>query len=61
MSTLKEQMSIIGKKATIRMGGLTVQVKILDYKNSYGNDRWLVTPVAGEDEVWVEQIKIDKN
>ena len=29
----------------------------LDFKQSYGNDRWLVEPVAGSGRAWVETIK----
>ncbi len=56
--TLKDQLETIGKKAIIRLGGLDVEVTIEDYKNSYGNDRWLVKPVAGSGAIWVEQIEL---
>jgi len=51
----KEKMFEIGKKGLIFAGGFKVEVEILDYKNSYGKDRWLVKPVAGSGEVWTEQ------
>lgn len=57
--TYKDQAKTIGKKGTIRVGKtLVVDVKILDYKHSYGRDRWLITPVVGTGEAWVEDVKI---
>jgi hypothetical protein len=55
---MKEQLKLIGKKATIWAGGLKVNVKILDFKSSYGHDRYKVTPVSGEGEVWVEKVTV---
>ena len=54
MTTLKEQMKNIGKKGTLYVGGLQINVKIIDFKKAYGNDRWLVTPVSGSGEAWTE-------
>lgn len=47
---------VLGKIATIALGGLWVDVVVKDYKFVYGRDRWLVTPVAGSREVWVEEL-----
>jgi hypothetical protein len=55
-----ENAKLIGQIATIVLGGLTVEVEVLDYKNSYGKDRWLVKPVAGAGQVWVEKISTKK-
>ena len=48
-------MEIMGTTQEVLLGGLTVKVKVLDYKQSYGKDRWLITPVEGSGEVWVEK------
>lgn len=48
----------IGKKGNIITGGFRINVKVLDFKTSYGKDRWLVTPLSGEGEVWTEQSPI---
>lgn len=56
--TYKDNAKTIGKKATIKTSGLKINVKILDYKNSYGRDRWLVTPQSGEGQVWVEVVAL---
>lgn len=55
-----EKASIIGKVGSVFLGGLVVYVKVLDYKNSYGKDRWQVTPVEGEGKIWVESVSINK-
>lgn len=57
--TLKDQMQYMGKKATIHVGGLKIQVIITDYKTSYGKDRWLVKPVSGSGEVWIESVTLE--
>lgn len=54
---MKEKLSQIGKAAQIKMeNGLYVDVIIKDYKNAYGNDTWLVSPIAGNGEAWVRNI-----
>lgn len=54
----KEIANYIGKQGWIEFGKLMVDVEILDYKRSYGRDRWLVTPVSGSGQVWVENVKL---
>jgi len=51
----KDKVAKVGSRGTIFVGGFKIQVEIVDYKQSYGHDRWLVTPIAGEGEVWTEQ------
>lgn len=48
----------VNKEAFIRLGGLIVFVTITDVKLSYGRERYLVTPNAGEGEVWVEAVSL---
>ena len=58
--TYKKKGKAIGKRATIRTtlpAGLTIEVDVLDYKFSYGNDRWLIRPVAGSGQAWVQKIE----
>lgn len=55
MYMLKEKIAIIGTEQDIPLGMLMVKVTVLDYKQSYGKDRWLVTPVSGDGQVWVEK------
>lgn len=59
--SIKDKVAVIGTVKTIAMGGasfdgkgLLVEVTVLDYKTSWGKDRWLVTPVAGSGQIWVE-------
>lgn len=56
-TTLAEAMKTIGKEGTISVAsGLTINVRVLDFKNSYGKDRWLVEPVSGTGKIWVETV-----
>ncbi len=54
--SLKTKLVHIDKPATIKCGDLTIDVILRDFKQSYGNDRWLVEPVAGSGRAWVETI-----
>lgn len=52
--SLKDKMNVIGTIRSLLLGGLIVEVKVLDYKVSWGKERWLVSPVSGSGETWVE-------
>ena len=54
--SLKSKLAQIDKRATTKIGDLTIEVIVRDFKQSYGNDRWLVEPVAGSGSTWVEKI-----
>ena len=54
--SLKSKLAPIDKRATTKIGDLTIEVIVRDFKQSYGNDRWLVEPVAGSGSTWVERI-----
>lgn len=56
MATIKEMAEDIGKEVNIRIGALTIAVTVQDVKNSYGKTRWLVTPISGAGQIWVETI-----
>lgn len=54
---MKEKLAKIGKTAQLQTAwGFTVKVEILDFKNSYGRDRWLVEPIEGKGSAWVENL-----
>lgn len=55
----KEIEQFVGKKGEVFAGGMTVKVEVKDVKQSYGRTRYLITPIAGSGEVWVENVKID--
>ena len=57
---LKEKIAVLNTEQQIPFGTLMVKVMVLDYKQAYGKDRWLVTPVAGDGQVWVEADFIKK-
>lgn len=61
---VNEMAKAIGKIGSLGIGGLYVDVKILDVKQSYGQTRYLVTPMAGCESVWVAANRVrfaDKN
>lgn len=60
MISFAEVSKIVGTEQEIKVGYLTIKVKVLDYKEAYGKDRWLVTPVSGEGVTWVEADFIKK-
>jgi hypothetical protein len=55
-----EVQQYVGKKAVVSLGGLKIEVKVLDVKNSYGRTRYQITPVSGEGQIWVETITLIK-
>ena len=40
----------------VNLNGLSVHVRILDVKVSYGTVRYQVTPLAGSGSVWVQNV-----
>ncbi len=55
----KEQMDNIGKYATIKLRDLTIDVKIEDWRLSFGANQWQVTPVSGSGSLWLEDVYVD--
>lgn len=55
-----EKIKKIGTKAMITFNNLKFEVFIVLFKNSFGRDRWLVKPVAGSGETWVENVEFEK-
>ncbi len=53
---MKEYIQYINRKYDINLNGLIVSIVILDIKKSYGKLRFLVSPVSGKGEIWVESI-----
>lgn len=55
-------MKAIGKRGSIMTrNGLRVSVVVRDVKaNSYGKTRYLIAPIAGGGETWVEHIEFDE-
>ena len=46
----------LNRKYDIYLGGLQVAIVVVDIKMSYGKVRFLVSPVTGKGEIWVESI-----
>ena len=52
--TANEMKQAIGKQGSLRTADkITVDIRILDVKQSYGVVRFLVRPIAGEGMAWV--------
>jgi hypothetical protein len=56
--SIKELSKAIDKTALLSEGGLSFPVLIKDAKISYGQPRFLITPVGGGGEVWVNDNRI---
>jgi len=56
---MKDKLESIGKVGRIHLGGLIVEVRVIDYKSAWGRDRWLVEPTSGSGQVWIESISFN--
>jgi len=57
MSTIESQ-KIIGARALLRVEAFSVMVEVMDVKQAYGNTRYLVEPIGGHGEAWVDKSRI---
>ena len=57
MTTLESQ-KIIGARALLRVEAFSVMVEVMDVKQAYGNTRYLVEPIGGHGEAWVDKSRI---
>lgn len=48
----------VGKIGHVFVGGMRVGVVIKDVKVSYGKNRYLVSPIRGTGDVWVEDVSL---
>lgn len=60
--TAREAKQLLGKVGSLDLGGLSVNVKILDVREAYGRVDFLVEPVAGSGQVWKAEsnVKVQK-
>jgi hypothetical protein len=56
--TTAEMAKSIGKKAVLRIEAFGMGVEILDVKRAYGNTRYLVEPLTGIGEAWVDENRL---
>jgi hypothetical protein len=56
--SVKELSKAIDTTALLTEGGLSFPVLIKDAKIAYGTARYLVSPVGGKGEVWVNQDRV---
>jgi len=56
--SVKELSKAIDTTALLSEGGLSFPVLIKDAKIAYGQARYLVSPIGGRGEVWVNQERV---
>jgi len=56
--TGREMTKWIDREGTMAVGDLTIGVKVIDTKRSYGTFRVLVTPLNGSGEQWVDSQRV---
>jgi len=55
---IQELTEFVGKKAYVQENGLVFTVTITDVKQSYGNVRYLVTPLSGYGQTWMNATRL---
>ena len=55
--TTKELAAMLDVTGIILHDRLNVEVKVCDVKTSYGQVRYLVTPIAGAGQVWIDSMR----
>ena len=64
MATMAKMIEQLGKIVRIEISelGLDIDVTVLDAKHSYGNLRYLVSPISGTGEIWINasRVKLEK-
>lgn len=58
MKTTATLSTMIGRHAYLAMGEISVEVVIIDVKERWGHTRYLVNPVAGRGQKWVEILSL---
>lgn len=57
--SMAELTKVIGKTGLLRADGIRVGVEILDVKQAYGRTRYVVSPIAGDGQVTVEDYRVE--
>lgn len=52
--TAREMMPAVGQTALLLIENFSIPVRVADVKHVYGRPRFLVRPLAGNGEQWVE-------
>jgi hypothetical protein len=56
--TVRKNQPLLGQKGVYRINGLAVGITVVDVKNSYGQTRFLIEPLMGNGQVWVDKSSI---
>lgn len=57
----KKAVGVQPTKGKVKFGELTFEVEIKEVKTAYGRNRYLVVPVSGTGEVWVEKVILEEH
>lgn len=57
--TTRETMAVIGREGIVRYDTIKVAVRVLDVKTAYGCTRYLIAPLAGGGEAWVDAARFE--
>jgi hypothetical protein len=52
-------MAVIGREGIVRYDTIKVAVRVLDVKTSYGCTRYLIAPIAGGGEAWIDAARFE--
>lgn len=52
----QEILKHVGDIALIELKTLLIKVRVLNYKNEYGRERYFVEPLEGAGQMWVQKI-----
>ena len=58
MMTCIEMQPAIGSKVRVQFEKITVDMYVQDIKHVYGNTRYLVSPLHGDGQQWIESSRI---
>jgi hypothetical protein len=56
--TISELAGSIGREASLSVESFAMRVKIMDIKQAYGRERYLVVAVDGAGKQWVESSRL---
>ncbi len=57
--SIRQMADLLGQTVQVKIDGFSVPMEIHDVKIAYGNKRFLVSPVGGSGEMWVDASRAD--
>ena len=56
--TTKEASEKLGMMAIVELNGMHIDMRVIDHKISYGQDKFLLKPIAGRSTAWFKTSSI---